>query len=107
MRHIITLNEYAIKNKVYIIRGLSVMMDRDLANLYGIDKRRLVEKVKKNITIFPSDFMFQLTKEELENWKSKFTTSNQEFIRLRKMPYVFTAKGISMLNVVLKKKLFI
>ena len=93
-----------IQNKIYNIRGLQVMLDRDLALLYGVENRRLNEQVKRNIERFPDDFMFQLTKDELENWKSQFATSNKEIMGLRKLPYVFTEQGVSMLSSILKSK---
>ena len=77
-------------------------MDRDLAELYKVETRRLNEQVKRNSERFPEDFMFQLTKEELSDWKSQFATSNKEFIGLRKMPYAFTEQGLYMLATVLK-----
>ena len=67
-----------IKAKIYTIRGLQVMLDRDLAELYGVETRRLNEQVKRNSERFPNEFMFQLTKQELENWISQFATSNKE-----------------------------
>ena len=97
-------NDTNIQDKIYNIRGLQVMLDRDLAELYGVENKRLNEQVKRNIERFPSEFMFQLTKDELENWKSQFATSNKEFMGLRKIPFVFTEQGVSMLSAVLKSK---
>ena len=96
----LTINE--IKNKIYIIRGLHVMVDRDLAKLYKVENRILNQAVKRNITRFPSEFMFQLTKEEFEYWKSQIEISNSDKMGLRKLPYVFTEQGVSMLSAVLK-----
>jgi len=71
-----------IENLIHVIRGKQVMLDRDLARLYGVETKRLNEQVKRNIERFPEDFMFQLSKEEFENWKSQFVTSNdEEFLR--------------------------
>jgi len=67
-----------IASKIYLIRGLKVMLDRDLAELYGVETKRLKEQVRRNIERFPEDFMFELTKEELRNWRSQFATSNQD-----------------------------
>lgn len=64
-----------IENLIHVIRGKQVMLDRDLARLYGVETFRLNEQVKRNIERFPEDFMFQLTKEEFENWKSQFAIS--------------------------------
>ena len=102
MNNMAVINEETIKNRIYSIRGLQVMLDRDLAELYGVETKRLNEQVKRNIERFPNEFMFQLTKSELENWKSQFATSNKEFIGLRKMPFAFTEQGVSMLSTVLK-----
>lgn len=93
-----------IKAKIYTIRGLQVMLDRDLAELYGVETRRLNEQVKRNSERFPNEFMFQLTKQELENWISQFATSNKELMGLRKLPFAFSEQGVSMLSAVLKSK---
>ena len=74
------LSEETIANKIYFIRNQKVMLDRDLAILYGIETKRLKEQVKRNISRFPEDFMFELTKSEFENWRSQFATSNFYFI---------------------------
>jgi hypothetical protein len=100
------INETNIKDKIYTIRNSQVMFDRDLAELYGVETRRLNEQVKRNIERFPEEFMFQLSKEEFENWKSQFATSNDK-MSLRKIPYVFTEQGVSMLSSVLKSKIAI
>ena len=65
-----------IENKIFIIRGVQVMIDRDIAELYGVETRRLNEQVKRNIERFPEEFMFQMNDEEFENWKSQIATSN-------------------------------
>jgi hypothetical protein len=91
-----------IKSKIYTIRNKQVMLDRDLAELYSVENRVLNQAVKRNINRFPDDFMFQLTKEEFENWKSQIVTSNSDKMGLRKMPYVFTEQGVSMLSAILK-----
>jgi len=77
------------------------MLDRDLADLYGVETRRLNEQVKRNIKRFPLDFMFQLTQEENEYWMSQIAISNKEKMGVRKMPYVFTEQGVAMLSSVL------
>jgi hypothetical protein len=68
--------EYVVINKIYFIRNQKVMLDRDLAVLYSVETKRLKEQVKRNLSRFPEDFMFELTKEEFENWRSQFATSN-------------------------------
>ena len=91
-----------IRSKIYIIRGKQVMIDRDLAELYQVENRALNQAVKRNSDRFPDDFMFQLTKEEFENWKSQIVISNSDIMGLRKMPYAFTEEGVYMLSSVLR-----
>ena len=107
----------AIQNKSYEIRGQRVMLDFDLAEMYGVETRRLNEQVKRNIERFSEDFMFQLTKGELEilksqivissYWKSQNATSNFVKMGLRKLPYAFTENGVAMLSSVLRSPLAI
>lgn len=89
----------AIKSKIYLIRGEQVMLDSDLAELYGVETRRLNEQVRRNQDRFPSDFMFQLTAQEYNNLISQNATSS--WGGRRKKPLVFTSLGISMLSSVL------
>ena len=96
------LSEETIANKIYFIRNQKVMLDRDLAILYGIETKRLKEQVKRNISRFPEDFMFELTKSEFENWRSQFATSNSDKMGLRYLPMAFTEHGVLMLSSVLK-----
>ncbi len=93
-----------IAGEIYLIRGTKVMLDRDLAELYGIETKRLKEQVRRNIERFPEDFMFELTKEELKNWRSQFATSNQYIMGLRIPPFAFTEHGVLMLSSVLKSE---
>lgn len=123
-----------IENKIFTIRGVQVMIDRDIAELYGVETRRLNEQVKRNIERFPEEFMFQMNDEEFENWKSQivisnsnkntlnwmsqFATSNLDnnssnlmsqsatssWGGIRKPPYVFTEHGVTMLASVLKSE---
>ncbi len=90
-----------IQSRIYLVRGHKVMLDRDLAYLYGVETRRLNEQVKRNIKRFPPDFMFQLTKAETKDWMSQFAISNKERMGIRRMPYVFTEQGVAMLSSVL------
>ena len=100
-----------IRNRVYVIRGQQVMLDFDLAEIYGYEVKRLNEQVKRNITRFPEDFMFQLEKEEIPNsfLKSQFATLNvkgdKRGTNIKKMPYAFTEQGIYMLATVLRGEL--
>ena len=101
----------AIRSKVYILRGQQVMLDQDLAEIYGYQVKNLNQQVKRNLTRFPEDFMFQLTKEEVELVKSQFVTSrNIGYFEgqeggCRKLPYAFTEQGIYMLATVLRGEL--
>ena len=104
MKNTLVINDSNIQDKIYAIRGVQVMLDRDLAELYQVENRALNQAVKRNIQRFPSEFMFQLSKEEFENWKSQIVTSNSDKMGLRKMPFVFTEQGVSMLSAVLKSK---
>ena len=88
-----------VEHKIYLIRGHNVMFDKDLAKLYKVSTGRLNEQVKRNIRRFPEDFMFQLTKDELENLISQIAISSWGGIR--KLPYVFTEQGVAMLSSVL------
>jgi len=93
-----------IVDKIYLIREQKVMIDRDLAELYGVETKRLKEAVKRNLFRFPEDFMFELTKEEFANWRSQIATSNSDRMGLRYLPMVFTEHGVLMLSSVLNSK---
>ena len=127
LKHKLTImNEIqTIQDKIFEIRGQRVMLDFDLAAMYGIETRTLNQAVKRNIERFPEDFMFKLTKGELEilksqivisnvvdnqddrNWKSQIVTSNFVKMGLRKAPYAFTENGVAMLSSVLRSPLAI
>jgi len=93
-----------IMDKIFLIRGQKVMLDRDLAELYSLDTKVLKQQVRRNLNRFPDDFMFELTKEEFENWRSQFVTSNSDRMGLRYSPMVFTEHGVLMLSSVLNSK---
>jgi hypothetical protein len=93
-----------ITGKIYLIRKTKVMIDRDLAELYGVETAQLKRAVKRNIERFPEDFMFELTKQELEDWRCQFGTSNGVKMGLRYLPMVFTEQGVAMLSSVLRSK---
>ena len=93
-----------ICNRVYYIRGQQVMLDYDLAELYGYEVKNLNRQVKRNIERFPDDFMFQLTKDECENLRCQNVTANRSAMS-RTMPYAFTEQGIYMLATVLRGEL--
>lgn len=106
---LVLIDEKTIKDKMYYIRGEYVMIDSDLANLYGYSTRKFNEQVKNNIKKFDEDFMFRLTNEEYKILMSNFWTSKNSTGRggRRKLPYVFTEQGIYMLMTVLKGDLAI
>ncbi|MGZ4035445.1 MAG: ORF6N domain-containing protein [Bacteroidia bacterium] len=90
-----------IINKIFYIRGQKVMLDSDLAGLYGVETKRLKESVKRNILRFPDDFMFELIQSETEILRSQFATSRSEHGGTRYLPMVFTEQGVAMLSSVL------
>jgi len=93
-----------ICNRVYVIRGQQVMLDYDLAKIYGYEVKRLNEQVKRNIARFPEDFMFQLNDTEVEDLRSQNATANINS-KSRTLPYAFTEQGIYMLATVLRGEL--
>ncbi|MBR4059067.1 MAG: ORF6N domain-containing protein [Lachnospiraceae bacterium] len=100
-----------IYNRVYVIRGQQVMLDCDLAVIYGYEVKALSQQVKRNIARFPEDFRFQLTTEEIpdDRLKSQFVTLNEKGnkrgLHIKKLPYAFTEQGIYMLATVLRGEL--
>ena len=89
-----------IASKIYLIRGIKIMLDRDLAELYGVETKVLKQAVRRNIKRFPNDFMFELTKDEFENLRSQIVTSSWGGARY--LPMAFTEQGVAMLSTVLK-----
>ncbi|MFA5973199.1 MAG: ORF6N domain-containing protein [Lentimicrobiaceae bacterium] len=100
----ISIPDEVLINKIYLIRGQKVMLDRDLAELYDVETRILNQAVWRNEKRFPNDFMFQMSKEEMEEWKSQIVISNREKMGLRKPPLVFTEQGVAMLSSVLNSE---
>ena len=90
-----------IASKIYLIRDVKVMLDRDLAELYDVETKALKQAVRRNIDRFPADFMFEMTKKEFENWRSQFVTSKSDRMGLRYKPMAFTEQGIAMLSGIL------
>jgi hypothetical protein len=90
-----------IQNSIYLIRGQKVILDKDLANLYGVPTKALIQAIKRNIDRFPSDFMYQLTDKEFINLRSQFVTSKWGGRRYN--PYVFTEQGVAMPSCVLSQ----
>ena len=94
-----------VRTFIHTIRGQRVMLDADLAVLYGVETRTLKQAVNRNIERFPEDFMFELSAEELENWRSQIVISNPGAkMGLRHAPYAFTEQGVAMLSSVLRSK---
>jgi hypothetical protein len=103
MSSILTQSTDRIEKRIFLIRGEYVMLDSDLADIYGVSTSRLNEQVKRNAERFPEDFMFKLSKEEWENLISQNATSNEHGGR-RKTPFVFTEQGVAGLSGVLKSE---
>jgi hypothetical protein len=92
-----------VMGRIHTVRGQKVMMDRDLAELYGVDTKRLKEAVRRNKVRFPEDFMFEMNAGELENWRSQIASSNPgDRMGLRHAPFCFTEHGVLMLSNVLR-----
>ena len=89
---------------IYMIRGQKVMLDRDLSGLYEVETAQLKRAVRRNIDRFPDDFMFQLTKQELNHWRCQYGTSNGDKMGLRHKPMAFTEQAVAMLSSVLRSK---
>jgi hypothetical protein len=104
MKRVLMITEETVVNKIYLIRGRKVMIDRDLAEMYDVETSQLKRQVKRNIDRFPEDFMFEMNKEELQNWRSQFGISNEYKMGLRYAPFCFTEQGVAMLSSVLKSK---
>ena len=94
-----TISVEVIATKIFEIRGKKVMLDRDLAKLYGVTTKALIQAVRRNISRFPDDFMYQLTRQEVANLRSQIVTSS--WGGRRYLPYVFTQEGVAMLSSVL------
>ena len=97
------ISRVVIEQKIFMVRGQKVMLSTDLAELYGVQPKVLIQAVKRNIERFPADFMFQLNPAEFKNLKSQFVTSSWGGLR-RALPYAFTEQGVAMLSSVLQSK---
>ena len=91
-----------ITSKIYLIRGMKVMLDRDLAELYDVETKVLKQAIRRNIGRFPEEFMFELSKEEFKNLRSQIVTSS--WGGLRYLPMVFSEQGVAMLSSVLRSE---
>ena len=101
MNDLTIIDDMDIRDKIYTVRGIQVMIDRDLAALYGVETKVLNQAVKRNIKRFPNHFRFQLSNDELETLRSQIVTF-KESLNTKYLPYAFTEQGVSMLSAVLK-----
>lgn len=90
-----TVQMLSVQQQIYVIRGKQVIVDRDLAVLYGVETRVLKQAVRRNPERFPEEFMFQLDNQEFEKWRSQVVMSNADKMGLRYRPYVFTEQGVA------------
>jgi hypothetical protein len=97
----LVIPDEVIISKIYMVRGQKVMIDRDLAELYGVETKRLKEAVRRNIERFPDDFMFEMNKNEFESWRSEKVSSSGDKQGLRYAPFCFTEQGVTMLSCIL------
>ena len=100
----IMLPDEVISNKIYLIRDEKVMLDRDLAELYGVETKYLKRQVRRNILRFPDDFMFEFSEKEFSSWRSQFGTSKSDKIGLRYPPFAFTETGVAQLSCILNSE---
>ena len=100
---VVKVSEENVLEKIYVIRGLKVMLDRDLAEMYGVEAKRLNEAVKRNSTRFPDDFMFRITREEYNSLRSQFATL-EKGKHSKYLAYAFTEQGVAMLSSVLNSE---
>lgn len=96
--------EQKILSRIYVIRGEKVMLDRDLAEMYGVETKRLKETVKRNAARFPRDFMFEMTTKEFEKWRASICLTSSDKQGLRYAPFCFTEQGVTMLSCILNSK---
>lgn len=101
MNNLVQIPDEVIINKIYHIRGRKVMIDRDLAELFGVETKRLKEAVRRNINRFPADFMFEMNARELEQWRKEHLSEEDDKFGLRYAPYCFTEPGVTMLACIL------
>ena len=97
----IKIPDELVMSRIYVIRGIKVMLDRDLAELYGVETKVLKQSVKRNINRFPSDFMFEMSGKEFEEWRKEFVTTSGDKKGLRYAPFCFTEQGVAMLSSIL------
>lgn len=99
-----TIPDELIISKIYFIRSRKIMLDRDLAEIYGVETKRLKEAVRRNINRFPEDFMFEMTMEEFDLWRKENITNQEDKMGLRYAPFCFTEQGVTMLSCILNSE---
>jgi len=104
MNKAVSITETLIESKIYLVRSQKIMLDFDLAEMYDVANKALKQAVRRNMDRFPEDFMFEMTQEELTNWRSQFVTSNSLKMGLRYKPFCFTEHGVLMLSSVLRSE---
>lgn len=100
----IAIPDEVVMSKIYVVRGVKIMLDRDLAELYGVETKVLKQSVKRNISRFPDDFMFEMSEKEFADWRRAFVTTPEDKKGLRYAPYCFTEQGVAMLSSVLNSE---
>lgn len=98
------VTEQKILNRIYVVRGEKIMLDRDLAELYGIETKVLKQAVKRNMARFPKDFMFEMTANEFKKWRESAALTAADKQGLRYAPFCFTEQGVTMLSCILNSK---
>lgn len=99
-KELVDVSILSVENKIITLRGIQVILDSDIADLYGIKTKRLNEQVQRNVTRFPYDFMFQLTEDEFAILRSQFATTSWN--KRRSLPYAFTEQGVASLSGLLR-----
>jgi ORF6N domain len=100
----LVIPDEVVMNKIYVVRGQRVMIDRELAELYGVETKVLKQAVRRNIIRFPEDFMFEMSIEDFANWRSQNVTSREDRQGLRYAPFCFTEQGVTMLSCILNSE---
>jgi phage regulator Rha-like protein len=107
MSNLVQIPDEVIINKIFLVRDRKVMIDRDLAELFGVETKRLKEAVRRNINRFPADFMFEMNARELEQWRKEHLSEEEDKFGLRYAPYCFTEQGVTMLACILNSDIAI
>lgn len=97
----VSITDELVMSKIFVIRSVKIMVDRDLAELYGVETKALKQSVKRNINRFPDDFMFEMSDKEFEDWRQKYISQAPDRKGLRYAPFCFTEQGVAMLSSIL------